>query len=489
MEQLIAEGSDIAVIGYHINDIYANVYSNARAEYYGMFGLPHVMVDGTQTFEWNYDDLLAKYEERIIIPSNFSITIDVERNGTLVNSTIIVGYLGSPNLDDKVLHLVLTESHIPESWYGGEEVNHTERLMIPDHHGTPILTDKNVKSTFELEFEMDPSWLLENCELVAFLQDTITKEVLQSQVFLMESTVLYNDVALKEIINPGSDYCDESISPVLKIENYGADNLLNCTISYTVNGDEYEYNWEGSLFTYQSEEVVLPEITFALQQNNTINIELSQPNGMEDENQENNMIEKSFDLSQTINSQNLILELKTDEFGSETSWELLNGLGEIVYSGDGYEDTTQYFIDLNIEMEDCYTFLIYDEGGNGICCENGFGYYRIKDTDELIYFVGGNFAELDISTFQIDIETNITNLASGDDISVFPNPVSDFINIESPSLISKFRIVDTKGFLYYETRDVNTKKYNLDLSKYPSGIYFIRVETENGFVIKKVMKI
>ncbi len=322
MEQLLAEGSEIAVIGYHINDVYTNNYSNARAEYYGMFGLPHVVIDGSQSFDVTYDGILERYEIRIAIPTSFSINIDVERNGPLVNATVNTGQIGAPGLENKVLHFVLTESHIPESWYGGDEVNHAERLMIPDHHGTPLISEKSVLESFDFEFEMDPAWLVQNCELVAFIQDTVTKEIFQAQVFELETTLTYNDVTLTDILNPSEGYCSENISPLIRLENYGADTLMSCLITYDVNGETNDYNWEGSLATYQSEIVTLPEIGFVLEEDNSIVVNLSQPNGEDDENPTNNSIEKFFDLSQIINYQNLVLELKTDYFGSETSWEL-----------------------------------------------------------------------------------------------------------------------------------------------------------------------
>ncbi len=487
MEQLIAEGSEIAVIGYHLNDDYSNIYSEARAEYYGMVGLPHVVIDGTQSFDLTYDTLLAKYEERISISSNYSITIDADRNGTTVNATINVGQIGAPNPETKVLHLVLTESHIPESWYGGEEVNHAERLMIPDQNGTPIISGKSVTGTFEFEFEMDPNWLVQHCELVTFLQDTVTKEIMQAQTFSLESTVLYNDVALTDIINPGDDYCKESISPIIKIENYGVDTLFHCIISYDVNGEENEFFWEGILSTYQSEEVVLPEISFALQEDNTIIVELSQPNGQEDENQDNNSIEKSFSLSQTIAYQNLILELKTDNFGSETSWELLNSLGDIVYSGDGYEDSTLYTNDLELVVEDCYTFIIYDSGGNGICCESGFGYYRIKDIDGLVYFIGGNFEDQEISTFLLDIETIQTEITLTDGVIIYPNPVNDKVYIEN-ALNSTISIYDELHNVLIK-KNITSNPYIFDLSFLQNGLYFFHIEKETITEVKKVIVI
>jgi len=485
LEQLLAEGSEIAVIGYHINDNYTNIYSDARAEYYGMVGLPHVVIDGTQSFEWTYDSLLAKYEERISIASNYSVTIDADRDGTTVNATINVGQIGAPNPETKVLHLILIESHIPESWYGGEEVNHVERLMIPDQNGTPFISGKSVKSTFEFEFEMDPSWLVQHCELIAFLQDTITKEVMQAQTFSLESTVLYNDVALTDIINPGDDYCNETIAPIVEIENYGADTLVNCIISYDVNGEENEFFWEGILSTYQSEQVVLPEISFILEDENIIFVGLSQPNGQPDENPNNNSTEKSFSMSQTISYQNLILELKTDIYGYETSWQLLDGSGEVINSGSGYQDTTYYVIDLELPAEDCYTFIIYDDGGNGICCESGFGYYRIKDINGLVYFIGGNFDDQEISTFQIDIETGYNDIGSKDKIVIYPNPASYMIFIESPLEIRNVAIYNHHGQLIFE-ESVNLKLYQCNISGFLSGLYYFMIETEKGTYTRRI---
>ena len=141
MEQLLAEGADIAVIGYHVNDDYANVYSDARVAYYGMVGLPHVVIDGTQTFDVTYSAILAEYETRIDLTTSYTITMDVSRYGTTVNAGINVGMIGAPSPETKVLHLVLTESHISHSWYGGDYINHTERMMIPDENGTSILSD------------------------------------------------------------------------------------------------------------------------------------------------------------------------------------------------------------------------------------------------------------------------------------------------------------------------------------------------------------
>jgi len=484
----LAEGAEIAVIGYHVNDDYSNIFSEARAEYYSMIGLPHVMVDGTHSFDFSYEALLDKYEERIDIASNYSIDIEAEREGTTVNATINVGLIGAPDPETKVLHVVLTESHIPETWYGGDEVNHVERLMIPDHNGTPLVSGKDVNNTFEFEFDIDPTWLVQYCEMVVFLQDTITKEVMQAQTLSLESTVLYNDVAVSDIINPGDDYCLELINPEILITNFGADTLLNCNVNYSVNGEEFSFGWEGNLPMFGTEMVGLPEIAFDLLEENVIVVELGLPNGQEDEDLANNTLEKTFSESQTIELHNLTFELRTDNNANETTWELINSTGEVIYSGSGYENNTLYLIDWILDINDCYTFKIYDSAGNGICCENGLGFYKLKDENDVVYFIGGNFGFQEIATFQIDLGTGISGPVKQNEIAFFPNPVTEEFNIHSPDQLLEVKIYDLNGKILFQQSNVDSRQLKFNVAELETGLYLIQTETEIGIVVEKLLK-
>jgi hypothetical protein len=58
---------------------------------------------------------------------------------------------------------------------------------------------------------------------------------------------------------------------------------------------------------------------------------------------------------------------------------------------------------------------------------------------------------------------------------LFPNPAENKISIKLNSAISKIEILDSKGQLILLQKD------NLiDISNLPSGIYFVKVFTENG---------
>ena len=71
------------------------------------------------------------------------------------------------------------------------------------------------------------------------------------------------------------------------------------------------------------------------------------------------------------------INLTTDYWPGDTSWELLNGRGEVQASGSGYSRrNTDYEINNCVSADTC-TFTIYDSEGDGICCNYGAGSYSV----------------------------------------------------------------------------------------------------------------
>merc|ERR1712038_295260 len=61
------------------------------------------------------------------------------------------------------------------------------------------------------------------------------------------------------------------------------------------------------------------------------------------------------------------LELSTDRFPFETSWEVKNSAGETIAESEGYFESKEYFETACLEdPNDCYTFTIYDTYGDGL---------------------------------------------------------------------------------------------------------------------------
>ncbi len=85
--------------------------------------------------------------------------------------------------------------------------------------------------------------------------------------------------------------------------------------------------------------------------------------------------------------------LKTDNYGSETTWEVVNTVSSTVLaSGGPYTDASvlQTIAPIDVDGTGCYSFIIYDEYSDGICCSYGSGYFEVY-YDAVMIGDGGSF--------------------------------------------------------------------------------------------------
>ena len=94
----------------------------------------------------------------------------------------------------------------------------------------------------------------------------------------------------------------------------------------------------------------------------------------------------------------LNLEVRTDNYPGETTWEVKNSAGVVLYAGGPYATPNTLN---NIELclpTGCYTFTIHDSYGDGICCSYGSGYYNIKQGTTILTS-GGQFGTSEVKSF------------------------------------------------------------------------------------------
>ncbi|MGP9801736.1 endonuclease [Rheinheimera sp. NSM] len=91
--------------------------------------------------------------------------------------------------------------------------------------------------------------------------------------------------------------------------------------------------------------------------------------------------------------------LNTDNYGAETSWQLVSNVSGTVYSGDGYAANSSYTEQWCLADAD-YTFSIFDSYGDGICCSYGNGSYSLTLGGQPV-FSGGAFASQQSHSFTL----------------------------------------------------------------------------------------
>jgi hypothetical protein len=70
-------------------------------------------------------------------------------------------------------------------------------------------------------------------------------------------------------------------------------------------------------------------------------------------------------------------------------------------------------------------------------------------------------------------------------VTVFPNPASSVINVNSNSEIRKIELVNMLGALVL-SQEMNVVNTSLDVSSFNKGLYFLRMHTADGVVVKKL---
>ncbi|MEO1712082.1 MAG: M64 family metallopeptidase, partial [Bacteroidota bacterium] len=79
----------------------------------------------------------------------------------------------------------------------------------------------------------------------------------------------------------------------------------------------------------------------------------------------------------------LAFKLIIDDFGNETTWELADADDNILFNGGPYPNNFEEVIDLCLP-NGCYEFRIYDDFGDGICCQYGYGgYFFLNENSEV----------------------------------------------------------------------------------------------------------
>jgi hypothetical protein len=80
----------------------------------------------------------------------------------------------------------------------------------------------------------------------------------------------------------------------------------------------------------------------------------------------------------------------------------------------------------------------------------------------------------------------IEELTFEDAITVYPNPASDFVNVVSTENITKITVINYVGQIVYEKKVSDETNIMLNTASYETGVYMIKVETDNMITVKRV---
>ncbi|HHG83277.1 MAG TPA: T9SS type A sorting domain-containing protein [Bacteroidetes bacterium] len=498
-DELVEHGHQVAIIEHHVGDSWETTESKARDTYYGITGYPTTFFDGLANHVGGnastsiYSTYLPLYNTAIAVATPFNLSMTKSTNGNVVTVDVTVDQIGAYTAGNLVLHVVATESHIPDNWLAGlTEVNFVNRDMVPDQNGTAITVTMGNSVTTSVPVTIDASWITDDMEIIAFLQNATSKEIFNTaKVSLFQPTGAV-DPALIHLSDVPQITCDNQLAPTVQIRNYGSMPLTAMEFTYSVNGGTAAtYNWTGNVVTGFRETISLPSFTFSPNASgNVFNVNITSVNGgATDVNTTNNTAQATFDREAMGGL--YTLEIQLDNYGSETSWDLKDGNNTVLASGGPYTDSNPQLITETVTLSnDCYVFTINDAYGDGMCCSFGNGYYKIFDPNMNLVAGGASFASTDARDWFATQAVVAVEDRLDEAVSLYPNPNTGLFSLNLGTEFGNETVVSIHqmdGQEVFRTL-ANNNTMKVDVSALAAGMYMVKIQDENGLAIKKFTK-
>lgn len=137
-----------------------------------------------------------------------------------------------------------------------------------------------------------------------------------------------------------------------------------------------------------------------------------------------------------------------------------------------------FYTDSKLAVEN--TYALYTRGLNPVVLSdnNLQSDDVIAASDHLPVIVDFSYATVGIDDF-VDL-----------DISVYPNPVANFLNIESQDhKIKNIKVLNLSGQVVLSKIAKQNSPYSIDVSDLPASAYFLMLETTEGRMIKSFLKV
>jgi hypothetical protein len=289
----------------------------------------------------------------------------------------------------------------------------------------------------------------------------------------------YEDAGIYTNIAPevGGVVCGDEMVIETLLQNFSAENLNSVDIVFQLDSDTPQtYNWTGNLSPGNSQNISVGTIGLS-EGNHTLLIHTTNPDGASDINTTNDTIFFNFT---SIDGQAYNITVVPDNYGEEVSWDITDYSGMAVASEDDLTSNEANNAELCLLSDSCYTFTIYDEYDDGICCDYGNGYFSINNQ----VFDGAYGEEMSIDLCEL---SGLTEIITANNL-IYPNPTTGMIWIETTeNTIQNITVYNYLGEIVKSLRPYSSNQA-VDLSSLQNGIYLLEMKnTNNQSIVQKVI--
>lgn len=301
-----------------------------------------------------------------------------------------------------------------------------------------------------------------------------------------------------------------------KVINMGTTGITSIDAELVLNGEATLATFAKTVGVFQETEISFGNKS--LTEPTDIEVNITGIDGVADEDDALSNLSATY-VKPLAEEKKLIVKFTTDFYPGETSWTLKDNKNrtlKTVQYAEGNEDqfggggpdavtTHEYEIDItNIDIN-CLTLTINDSYGDGMTAFNssnhpvpGVEFYSSNGTllkgklRNEYYFLSASVGSTPSSVKVFAAASIVSGLEEQDfveNLNVFPNPVTDILNIDmNIKSGTEYEVLVTN--LMGATMGKIAKNTNfINVAQLPSGMYFLNVKTKDGLFAHKFTKI
>lgn len=334
----------------------------------------------------------------------------------------------------------------------------------------------------------DVAMELADLEIAAFIAEGQQEVITGAKGPITFTNAPENNVTVKDLM-PGSA-CDLTLEPQVEIKNTGGNEITSMRIRYHLSGQNVTiYDWTGSIAGFGTETITLPSIAVPTDVGTQLTTRVGLVNATADTDPSDNEMVKPVGV---VSGSDFTFEFSQDRYGSESTWEIVDDAGTVLYSGGPYANlasntTLLHATPITLASEGCYSINVVDSYGDGINSGYGEGMFELIDNAGASVLSHDGVFGADVSLeFNIISSTPLTigNEETVTELSIYPNPVTNMANIQfflTDANNASITVHNILGEVVYTNANLNQGQniINFDAVKLGSGMYFATINNEN----------
>ncbi|MFY7729853.1 MAG: redoxin family protein [Flavobacterium sp.] len=414
------------------------------------------------------------------------------------NEVVVLFIEGDPGTSVQSLYGTNTSSDT--STTQGNWTNHSPYPIIDD--GTGAISNAYAIQYFPTVYMICPNG---NVTELTNNANPPTAPILKSKITASCQTLTgaVNKARFDAVTTP---ICQQNGVVVAPLKNLGTNKILSATAVLKENGNVIatkNYTSTTGVSLFNTTNLTFPATNFT---DGVHTIELTEINGLttlphpETATQDIDIILNN----DTQVGNNLTVEIYTDFYPAEASWEIRNNSTNALvasggpytrgtedqYGGGGPDANTTITSTVTLpDTDDCYKVILKDTAGDGWYFQtsnsydpNAFRGIKILNGDNVVYEKNVNLAAFSTANFAAALRTvsvaDAFQPGANKAFSVYPNPTNGILNIQSTENVS-ITVTDMAGKTVFAAKDIQNGG-TINLGSLQKGIYIATMKGESG---------